>query len=75
ANYIGGDFGAGTTDLRQLLARPVFGGRPWKTPVRGLYLGSASTTPGPGVHGMGGMHAAYLALSEVFGLQPPSLAP
>ena len=75
ANYIGGDFGAGTTDLRQLLARPVFGGRPWKTPVRGLYLGSASTTPGPGVHGMGGMHAAHLALSEVFGLQPPSLAP
>lgn len=75
ANYIGGDFGSGATNLRQLLARPVLGSKPWKTPAEGVYLCSSSTTPGPGVHGMGGMHAANLALTEVFGLKPPSLAP
>lgn len=75
ANYIGGDFGSGSTNLHQLLARPVFGSKPWKTPIRGLYLCSASTTPGPGVHGMAGMHAANLALKEIFGLQQPNLAP
>lgn len=75
ANYIGGDFGSGTTNLRQLLARPVFGDKPWKTPASGVYLCSSATAPGPGVHGMGGMHAATLALKEIFGLDRPSLAP
>lgn len=75
ANYVGGDFGSGATGLKQLLARPVAGSKPWKTPVRGLYLCSGSTTPGPGVHGMGGLHAATLALKEVFGLKQPDLSP
>lgn len=75
ANYPGGDFGSGATDLRQLVARPVFGSKPWKTPARGLYLCSASTAPGPGVHGMSGMHAAQLALKEIFGLKAPNLSP
>ena len=62
ANLIGGDIGGGAADLRQFVARPMLRARPWATPIRGLFLGSASTPPGGGVHGMGGWHAAHLAL-------------
>ncbi|HEY3246575.1 MAG TPA: NAD(P)/FAD-dependent oxidoreductase, partial [Phycisphaerae bacterium] len=50
ANLVGGDIGAGVTDVRQLVARPTW--RTYSTPVRGLYICSASTPPGVGVHGM-----------------------
>ncbi len=63
-NYHGGDITAGVSDWRQYAARPVFSLRPWKTPVDGLYLCSASTPPGAGVHGMCGLHAARLALKR-----------
>jgi phytoene dehydrogenase-like protein len=63
-NYHGGDITAGVTDWRQFAARPVPSLRPWKTPVDGLYLCSASTPPGAGVHGMCGLHAARLALKR-----------
>lgn len=63
-NYVGGDIGAGMTNLRQLFARPTW--RTYSTPVRGLYLCSASTPPGVGVHGMCGYFAAQRALREVF---------
>lgn len=74
ANYIGGDFGAGAVTLTQLVKRPVVSPRPWRTPAEGIYLCSSSSVPGPGVHGMSGWHAARLALTERFGLGPPSLA-
>ena len=74
-NYVGEDFGAGAVTLGQMLRRPVLSPTPWKTPLPGVFLCSASTPPGPGVHGMGGYHAAAAALRTVFGLPLPSLAP
>lgn len=64
ANCIGGDIGGGITDLRQLFTRPRVSLRPWTTGARGLYLCSASTPPGAGVHGMCGWHAARLTLKR-----------
>jgi phytoene dehydrogenase-like protein len=55
-NLAGGDIGMGVTDLRQMIARPTL--RWYRTPKRGLYICSASTPPGVGVHGMCGSHAA-----------------
>jgi phytoene dehydrogenase-like protein len=63
ANYVGGDIGAGVSDLRQFFSRPTW--RNYSTPVKGLYLCSASTPPGVGVHGMCGYHAATLALARL----------
>lgn len=74
-NYVGGDFGAGAVSLPQMIRRPVATPTPWATPLPGVYLCSASTPPGPGVHGMGGYHAASLALEQVFGLGVPDLGP
>lgn len=61
-NFVGGDIGAGVTDLRQLFTRPTW--RTYSTPVRGLYICSASTPPGVGVHGMCGYFAARRALED-----------
>jgi phytoene dehydrogenase-like protein len=62
-NFAGGDIGAGVSDLRQLVARPTL--RWYRTSARGLYICSASTPPGVGVHGMCGYFAAMAALSDV----------
>lgn len=63
ANLVGGDIGSGVSDLRQVFTRPTW--RAYSTPVRGLYICSASTPPGVGVHGMCGYFAARRALAEV----------
>ncbi len=59
--YVGGDIGGGAHDGLQLLFRPLVG-RPYRTPDPTIFLCSASTPPGGGVHGMCGFHAARLAL-------------
>ena len=62
ANYVGGDIAGGANTLRQLFARPVSAFSPYRTPIEGVYLCSASTPPGAGVHGMCGYWAALDAL-------------
>ncbi len=64
ANLIGGDVGGGSYALKQLIFRPVRSPAPYRTPVRGLYIGSAATFPGGAVHGVPGHAAARLALAE-----------
>lgn len=59
-NLIGGDIGAGSMDLGQFFARPSR--RLYSTSLPGVFLCSASTPPGPGVHGMCGHFAARRAL-------------
>jgi phytoene dehydrogenase-like protein len=61
-NHIGGDINGGVADLRQTIARPVARPTPYALPLAGLYLCSASTPPGGGVHGMCGHLAARAAL-------------
>ena len=63
-NYVGGDIGGGANTLRQLFARPVSAFAPYKTPIDGVFLCSASTPPGAGVHGMCGYWAARDALRQ-----------
>jgi len=64
-NLVGGDIGGGVQDLAQLFFRPAARLDPYRTPVRGLYLCSASTPPGGGVHGMCGHNAAASALRRM----------
>lgn len=62
ANLVGGDIAGGAIDIRQFLFRPSW--RTYATSTRNLYLCSASTPPGGGVHGMCGYHAAKMALAR-----------
>ncbi|HTM09967.1 MAG TPA: NAD(P)/FAD-dependent oxidoreductase [Verrucomicrobiae bacterium] len=64
ANLVGGDINGGAATLRQFFLRPT--ARLYATPVKGLYLCSASTPPGGGVHGMCGYFAAKRTLKECF---------
>ena len=66
ANYIGGDVIGGAVDIRQLFTRPALRSSPYRTSAKGLYLCSASTPPGGGVHGLCGYHAARRALKDLF---------
>jgi phytoene dehydrogenase-like protein len=61
-NYVGGDINGGFQGWQQLIFRPVPRLDPYATGAKGIYLGSASTPPGGGVHGMSGHLAARSAL-------------
>jgi phytoene dehydrogenase-like protein len=63
-NLVGGDLNVGAIDLGQLLFRPVARRVPYRTPLDGVYLCSAATPPGGGVHGMCGYGAALAALAR-----------
>jgi phytoene dehydrogenase-like protein len=75
-NYVGGDINSGAGTLRQTLLGPLppWPGLPWpglvrwnpyRTGLPGVYLCSASTPPGGGVHGMCGAGAARAALADL----------
>jgi phytoene dehydrogenase-like protein len=64
-NYVGGDINGGRQDLGQLFTRPVARLVPYATPACGVYICSAATPPGGGVHGMCGYWAAAAALRAV----------
>jgi len=75
-NYPGGDISAGAPTLWQMVRRPVLSTDPWRTPIPGVYLASASAVPGPGVHGLPGWYAARSALRHEFGTRAlPDLSP
>jgi phytoene dehydrogenase-like protein len=63
-NLVGGDISGGANLLGQLIARPAPRRVPYRTPVPWLYLCSAATPPGGGVHGMCGHLAAKAALRQ-----------
>jgi phytoene dehydrogenase-like protein len=63
-NLIGGDVGGGSYKLRQVLFRPLPRWTPYKTPLSGLFIGSAATFPGGAVHGVPGDSAARAALAR-----------
>jgi phytoene dehydrogenase-like protein len=65
ANYVGGAITGGVTDLGQLFTRPVVRANPYSTPNPDIFICSASTPPGGGVHGMCGYHAARSALRRL----------
>ena len=61
-NLVGGDVNGGAPELDQLLFRPTW--RRYRTPAKNIYICSASTPPGGGVHGMCGHLAAQTALRD-----------
>lgn len=65
ANYVGGDIATGAAGPWQTLIRPRLALDPYATGVPGVYLCSAATPPGAGVHGMGGFNAARSALRHL----------
>jgi phytoene dehydrogenase-like protein len=61
-NLVAGDVGGGSYSLRQVVFRPVPTLSPYRTPLKGLFLGSAAAFPGGAVHGVPGDAAAAAAL-------------
>jgi phytoene dehydrogenase-like protein len=63
ANLVGGDINGGSGELSQFFLRPTR--LLYRTPLRGVYLCSASTPPSGAVHGMCGYHAVQAALHDL----------
>ncbi|MCA9548812.1 MAG: NAD(P)/FAD-dependent oxidoreductase [Myxococcales bacterium] len=72
ANYVGGAVTGGVADWRQLFTRPVTQLDPYATPNPKIFLCSASTPPGGGVHGMCGYYAAESALRQLSRQRAPA---
>jgi phytoene dehydrogenase-like protein len=72
-NYVGGAITGGVADMFQLFTRPVARIDPYTTPNPRLYICSAATPPGGGVHGMCGYYAAQSALKQMERLEPAAL--
>ena len=71
-NYVGGAITGGVADLFQFFTRPVTRLNPYSTPHPRLFICSASTPPGGGVHGMCGHFAARGALRRLDKLRDDS---
>jgi phytoene dehydrogenase-like protein len=67
ANYVGGDIIVGANTVWQMLARPRLAINPYATGIPGVYICSAATPPGGGVHGMGGYNAAQAVMGQLSG--------
>jgi phytoene dehydrogenase-like protein len=65
ANFVGGDISTGANDPAQVLLRPRVAVDPYRTGIPGVYICSAATPPGGGVHGMCGANAAASALKHL----------
>ena len=65
SNYVGGAVTGGAADITQLFTRPVARFNPYSTPNPKIFMCSASTPPGGGVHGMNGYWAAKSVLKSV----------
>ena len=63
-NLVQGDVGTGSYTLDQAIFRPLPSLAPYRTPIRGLFLGSAATFPGGAAHGVPGRAAARAALLQ-----------
>jgi phytoene dehydrogenase-like protein len=72
-NYVGGDINGGAIDISQLFTRPALRLSPYRSSAKGIYICSASTPPGGGVHGMCGYHAARQALRDIFKIRMDNL--
>lgn len=64
-NYVGGDINGGLQHWAQFFTRPALRLDPHSTPDPAIFIGSASTPPGGGVHGLCGLHAARSALRGI----------
>ncbi|MFV0306722.1 MAG: phytoene desaturase family protein [Desertimonas sp.] len=67
ANWVGGDIATGANTSWQLVARPRLSANPYSLGVPGMFVCSAATPPGGGVHGMCGANAADAALDQLVG--------
>jgi phytoene dehydrogenase-like protein len=64
ANFIGGDIATGANTPLQLVARPRITLNPYRTGIQGVFICSAATPPGGGVHGSNGYNAAQTVLRD-----------
>ncbi|MFG3224596.1 phytoene desaturase family protein [Kitasatospora sp. NPDC048194] len=69
ANYVGGDISTGANTALQTVLRPRAALDPYATGIPGVFLCSAATPPGAGVHGLCGVLAARSALRQA-GVRP-----
>ena len=73
-NYTGGDINGGVLNFSQLFTRPALRLSPYRTSAKNIYICSASTPPGGGVHGICGYYAAKRALKDHFNIHLPVLS-